>query len=156
VAETDARLAVQTSVVADLDRRIGQIDAAIEEATRRGRANGAMTLAEEQRKLRSESAASRQWEAQVLAGIEVEKAEVETQRAVRLLTAGAGARARPDGCRTAAGGYVKRPRRRATTALGILCRYEPLCCAAGGDRSTRVTGSTPGRPEGVAMCQFLT
>jgi len=79
-AEVDARLAVQTNVVADLDRRIAQIDAAFEEATRRGRTNGAMALSSEQRKLRSELAATRQHEAQVLAGLQVEKARVEGER----------------------------------------------------------------------------
>jgi len=36
-ADVDARLTVQAAVVADLNRRISQIDGAIEEATRRGR-----------------------------------------------------------------------------------------------------------------------
>jgi len=79
-AEVDARLAVQTNVVADLDRRIAQIDAAIEEATRRGRTNGAMTLAGEQRKLRSELGTTRQREAQALGAMQVEMAAVEGER----------------------------------------------------------------------------
>jgi hypothetical protein len=43
--EVDARMAVQSATVADLDRRGAQIDDAVDELTRRGRATGAMNLA---------------------------------------------------------------------------------------------------------------
>ena len=43
-ADIDARLSIQGQTVADLDRRIAQIDAAIEESTRLGRPIGAMTI----------------------------------------------------------------------------------------------------------------
>jgi hypothetical protein len=45
-ADIEARLAMQGRTVADLDRRIAQIDAAIEESTRLGRPVGAMTIIE--------------------------------------------------------------------------------------------------------------
>jgi len=50
----DARLTSQSAIVADLDHRISQIDAAVEEATRRGRMVGAMNLADQQRKTRDD------------------------------------------------------------------------------------------------------
>lgn len=63
-AETEARLAIQTETVADLDRRIAQIDAAIEESTRLGRPVGAMTIADQKRRDRADIVANRQREAQ--------------------------------------------------------------------------------------------
>src|SRR5215467_11215799 len=53
-AEIEARLAVQGQIVGDLDRRIAQIDAAIEESTRRGRPAGAMALADQTRRDRAD------------------------------------------------------------------------------------------------------
>jgi hypothetical protein len=44
-ADIDARLAIQDQTVADLDRRIAQIDTAIEQSTRLGRPVSAMTIA---------------------------------------------------------------------------------------------------------------
>jgi molybdopterin-biosynthesis enzyme MoeA-like protein len=61
-AEIEARLAVQAQIVGDLDRRIAQIDAAIEESTRRGRPAGAMALADQTRRDRADLAAARQRE----------------------------------------------------------------------------------------------
>jgi hypothetical protein len=46
-ADIDARLSIQGQTVADLDRRLAQIDAAIEESTRLGRPVGAMTIADQ-------------------------------------------------------------------------------------------------------------
>jgi hypothetical protein len=43
--EVNARMAVQSATVADLDRRGAQIDDAVDELTRRGRVTGAMNLA---------------------------------------------------------------------------------------------------------------
>jgi len=79
-ADVEARLAVQAQAVADLDRRIGQIDAAIEESTRRGRPAGAMALADQQRRVRADLATARQREAQTLAVTQIEKAKVDAQR----------------------------------------------------------------------------
>jgi hypothetical protein len=45
----DARLVSVSAKVSDLNHRISQIDAAVEESTRRGRIAGAMNLAERQR-----------------------------------------------------------------------------------------------------------
>jgi hypothetical protein len=56
----DARMASQSAGVADLDRRISQIDAAVDEATRRGRTAGAMVLADQQRKTRDGLSAQRE------------------------------------------------------------------------------------------------
>ncbi|MBV8920866.1 MAG: hypothetical protein JOZ76_22790, partial [Bradyrhizobium sp.] len=49
-ADTEARLAIQGQTVSDLDRRIAQIDAAIEASTRLGRPVGAMTIADQKRR----------------------------------------------------------------------------------------------------------
>jgi hypothetical protein len=79
-AETEARLAIQRQTVADLDRRIAQIDAAIEEATRLGRPVGAMTISDQKRRDRADIAAARQREAQALASLQIEKAKIDAQR----------------------------------------------------------------------------
>ncbi len=44
-----ARIEVQVNTVADLDRRLGQIDTAIEEAAKRGKTNTALSVMEAQR-----------------------------------------------------------------------------------------------------------
>src|SRR5258708_181312 len=49
-AALSARIDVQAHTVADLDRRLGQIDSAIEEATKRGKTNAALTAIEGQRR----------------------------------------------------------------------------------------------------------
>jgi len=80
VADTEARLAIQAQAVADLDRRIAQIDAAIDESTRLGRPVGAMTIADQKRRDRADIVATRQREAQALASLQVEKARSNAQR----------------------------------------------------------------------------
>jgi len=42
-ADVEARLAVQASIVADLDRRIAQIDSAVDKATSKGRTGSCVT-----------------------------------------------------------------------------------------------------------------
>jgi hypothetical protein len=79
-AETEARLAIQAETLADLDRRIAQIDTAIEESTRLGRPVGAMTIAEQKRRDRADIVASRQREAQALAALRIEKAKTDADR----------------------------------------------------------------------------
>ena len=79
-AGTDARLNVQAGVIADLDRRIAQIDGAVEKATSKGRTGSAMALADQQRKTRSELVGQRTTEAKTLAGLQVEKATIEGER----------------------------------------------------------------------------
>jgi hypothetical protein len=79
-ADTEARLAIQAQAVADLDRRIAQIDAAIEESTRLGRPVAAMMIADQKRRDRVDIVAARQREAQALAGLQIEKAKIDAQR----------------------------------------------------------------------------
>jgi hypothetical protein len=55
-----ARIDVQAHAVADLDRRLGQIDSAIEEAAKRGRTTTALMAMEAQRKSREALAGQRQ------------------------------------------------------------------------------------------------
>lgn len=61
-----ARTEVQTQTVADLDGRIAQIDTAIAEMTRRGRATGALEAIANQRKQRDALVAQRRQEAETL------------------------------------------------------------------------------------------
>jgi hypothetical protein len=79
-ADTEARLSIQGRTVADLDRRVAQIDAAIEEATRLGRPVGAMAIADQKRRDRADIVAARQREAEALASMQIEKAKVDAQR----------------------------------------------------------------------------
>jgi hypothetical protein len=79
-ADIDARISVQAGVVADIDRRIAQIDSSVDKATSKGRTAGAMALAEQQRKTRAELIAQRTSEPKTLAGLQVEKASVEGER----------------------------------------------------------------------------
>jgi hypothetical protein len=72
-ADVEARLSVQSGVVTDLDRRIAQIDTAVEESSRRGRTVGAMGLADQQRRNRAELVAARIKEAKALAALRVER-----------------------------------------------------------------------------------
>jgi len=69
-----ARIEVQTHALADVDTRLAQIDGAIAEMTKRGRANGALDAINSQRKARAELVAQRQREADVLTGLKTEQA----------------------------------------------------------------------------------
>jgi hypothetical protein len=71
-----ARIDVQAHVVADLDRRLGQIDTAIEEAAKRGKTNAAPSAIESQRRTRAALADERTREAGTLAGLKAERASV--------------------------------------------------------------------------------
>jgi hypothetical protein len=79
-AEIDARITVQAGIVADVDRRIGQVDAAVEKTADRGRGKAAMALADEQRRNRAELAAARVGETKALADLKIEKALVDGER----------------------------------------------------------------------------
>jgi hypothetical protein len=79
-AQIDARKEVAAANVADLDRRIGQIDSAVAEATRRGRSSSAMALAERQTARRNDLVADRARAASALASIEVESVGVANER----------------------------------------------------------------------------
>ena len=69
---------VQAHNVADLDRRLGQIDAAIEEATKRGRTNAALSAMKGQKKARAGLADERKREAGILplAALQTERTTV--------------------------------------------------------------------------------
>jgi hypothetical protein len=69
-----ARIEVAAHTVADLDRRLGQIDSAIEEAAKRGRTTTALTAIEGQRKAREALAGQRQREGVALADLKAERA----------------------------------------------------------------------------------
>jgi hypothetical protein len=71
-----ARIEVKASKVADLDRQIGQIDAAVAAATQRGKTNTALSALEGQRKARATLVAQRQQEASNLADLKAERAKL--------------------------------------------------------------------------------
>ena len=73
-AALPARIDVQAHAVADLDRRLGQIDSAIEEAARRGRTTTALSAIEAQRKSREALSGQRQREGAALADLKAERA----------------------------------------------------------------------------------
>ncbi len=65
--------------VADLDRRLGQIDSAIEEAAKRGKTNTALSAMEGQRQARAGLASERNEAAGALATIKAERASLAAQ-----------------------------------------------------------------------------
>jgi hypothetical protein len=69
-----ARIDVQAHTVADLDRRLGQIDGAIEEATKRGKTSTALSAMEGQRRSRAALVEERKREASTLAALQAERA----------------------------------------------------------------------------------
>ena len=75
----DARLTHQLATLADLDRRISQIDAAVDESTRRGRMVGAMNLADQQRKTRDTLVTARQAAAAVLIETRAQRAALAAE-----------------------------------------------------------------------------
>jgi hypothetical protein len=68
------RIDAQTHALADVDTQLAQIDGAIEEMTKRGRANGALDAINSQRKVRAELVAQRQRKTDVLADLKTEQA----------------------------------------------------------------------------------
>jgi hypothetical protein len=74
-----ARVEFAAHNVVDLDRRLGQIDGAIEEATRRGKTNAALSAIEGQKKARAGLAGERQREGATLADLKAERASVAAQ-----------------------------------------------------------------------------
>src|SRR5262249_32605297 len=67
---------VAAHAVADLDRRLGQIDAAIEEAAKRGKTNTALSAMEGQRRARAGLAGERNEAAGTLAALKAERASL--------------------------------------------------------------------------------
>jgi hypothetical protein len=74
-----AKLESQNHIVADLDRRLGQIHAIIEEAAKRGRTNTALSAIEGQRKARASLVDERNREAGTLAALKAERAAVDAK-----------------------------------------------------------------------------
>jgi hypothetical protein len=74
-----ARIDVQAHAVADLDRRLGQIDSTIDEAAKRGRTVTALSAIEGQRKGREALSAQRQHEASSLADLKAEHAALSAK-----------------------------------------------------------------------------
>jgi hypothetical protein len=72
-----ARIEAQVHVVGDLDRRIAQIDTAVEQAAKRGRGRAAMVLADEQHRNRDALVAQRQREAATLVTLKADQAQVQ-------------------------------------------------------------------------------
>jgi hypothetical protein len=87
VADHAARVGAQKKIaaakVADIDKRIGQIDSAVAEATKRGRTTAAMMLAVHSADRRDALVAERTRAAGDLASIDVESAGVDNERAGR-------------------------------------------------------------------------
>jgi len=77
-----AKLDAQAAVVADLEKRIGQIDAAVMTATLKGRAKGAMQIADDQRRNRADLVREHQRQADMLADMKAEAAGLSAQRRV--------------------------------------------------------------------------
>jgi ABC-type transporter Mla subunit MlaD len=73
-ATVTARIDAQTHALADVDTRLSQIDGAIAEMTKRGRANGALDAINSQRKARAELVAQCQREADLLTGLKTVQA----------------------------------------------------------------------------------
>ena len=72
-----ARIEVAAHNVADLDRRLGQIDSVIEEAAKRGKTNTALSAMEGQRRARAGLASERnEAAATLLAALKAERATV--------------------------------------------------------------------------------
>jgi hypothetical protein len=71
-----ARIELAAARVADLDRQIAQIDAAVAAATQRGKTNTAVSIMEGQRKARAGLAGEREKAADALAGLKTERAGV--------------------------------------------------------------------------------
>jgi hypothetical protein len=76
----DARLIPQLATLADLDHRISQIDAAVDESIRRGRMVGAMNLADQQHKTRDALVATRQAAAAALIETRAQRAALTAER----------------------------------------------------------------------------
>jgi hypothetical protein len=80
VTDIEARTSVQAGVVADLDKRIRQIDRVVDIATSKGRTRSAMTLADQERKARVELVSQRTDAAKALAVLHVERGRADGER----------------------------------------------------------------------------
>jgi hypothetical protein len=75
-ADLAARIEVAAHNVADLDRRLNQVDTAIEEAAKRGKTNTALAAIQGQRQARQGLVDERKREAGTLAALQAERASV--------------------------------------------------------------------------------
>jgi hypothetical protein len=75
-----AKIDAQQRLLADLNRRIAQIDSAIEEATKRGRSTSAMELAKDQRRNRAELVEQRGKEEQTLIELRTAQARITAEQ----------------------------------------------------------------------------
>jgi hypothetical protein len=78
-ADVEARLSVEEGALDDLDTRIKQIDAAIDESTRRGRPAVAMAVGNSLHRTRNQLSVNRQHETVALAELQVEKSQIDAQ-----------------------------------------------------------------------------
>jgi uncharacterized coiled-coil protein SlyX len=76
----DARVTAQSATVADLDRRVAQIDKAVDESTRRGRVTRAITIAMQQRVTRDGLDTQRQAATATLVGLQMQRAALVGER----------------------------------------------------------------------------
>src|SRR5712671_1434642 len=76
----DARVTAQSATVADLDSRVAQIDRAVDESTRRGRVNRAISIATQQRATRDELDTQRQAATAMLVGLQAQRAALVGER----------------------------------------------------------------------------
>jgi hypothetical protein len=81
-AQIKAKADVQAVTVADLDRRIDQIDRAVDTATARGRTRGAMNLAADQRSTRTDLVRQRGTAADGLAEFKAQEAGIVAHRRI--------------------------------------------------------------------------
>ena len=76
----DARVTAQSATVADLDSRVAQIDRAVDESTRRGRATRAISIATQQRATRDGLDTQRQAATATLVGLQTQRAALVGER----------------------------------------------------------------------------
>jgi hypothetical protein len=76
----DAHVTAQSAIVADLDRRVAQIDNAVDESTRRGRATRAIAIAAQQRVTRDALDTQRQAATATLVGLQAQRAALAGER----------------------------------------------------------------------------
>jgi hypothetical protein len=81
-AEVAARIEATHEQIADLDRRVAQIDEAVSTATRKGRTSSAMDLAASQRRNRETLNTQRAEAGRALIALQVEAASIDGQRRV--------------------------------------------------------------------------
>jgi hypothetical protein len=76
----DARVTAQSAVVADIGNRVGQIDRAVDESTRRGWVTRSVTIATQQRVTRDGLDAQRQAATATLVGLQAQRATLVAER----------------------------------------------------------------------------